>query len=157
MDILVIPFSASGILLRLSFDIYNGLYYLVSDPFFLCYNPILDYFLPNTYPMTLFMCISGKLWLRHDLFSFSWVNLIKCLILHDTNCLTLRNFWSGTIVGSCCHWCQWFDWLMSNDWLMSKEDQWVVIDTWWIDVVSLVYDALLKKCIDDSLLSYHDW
>ena len=44
--------------------------------------------------------------------------------------------------------CHWYD-----------EYQWVVIDTWWrwIDVVSLVYNAFLGKCIDDSLLYYHDW
>ena len=37
---------------------------------------------------------------------------------------------------------------------MMKMDQWVSIDTWWrwIDVVSLVYDALLEKCIDDSII-----
>ena len=27
----------------------------------------------------------------------------------------------------------------------------------WIDVVSLVYDALLDWCKDESLLSYHGW
>ena len=42
---------------------------------------------------------------------------------------------------------------------MMKMDQWVVIDTWWrwINVVSLVYDALLDWCKDESLLSYHGW
>ena len=40
----------------------------------------------------------------------------------------------------------------------SMSCHWYIMQRWrWIDVVSLVYDALLDKCIDESLLSYHDW
>ena len=39
-------------------------------------------------------------------------------------------------VGSCCHWCQWFDWLISSDWLMSND--WLIDD--WCNIICIFLD-----------------
>ena len=109
-------------------------------------------------------------WLHTEIIFALYYNLVDLLLL-DRRCLgqscggcsiLLFTFWTDCeeakfcsmryylAVGSCCHWCQWFDWLMSSDWLISKDwliddgcnvicivlygnsymkmDQWVVID-----------------------------
>ena len=55
-----------------------------------------------------------------------------------TSMLVFPSMPKGEIVGSCCHWCQWFDLFMSKDWcqvidwcqsmigwLMPKDDWWL--------------------------------
>jgi len=79
---------STGEMLSPYFDMYNVISYLVSDPFFLCYKPILDYFLPNTYIMTLFMFTRGNWWFKACLFNFLEIIRLKCFILYSPNGLT---------------------------------------------------------------------